>query len=104
MMTIIKDIFNLIRVHFAFRKAVKFERTNVMCQKQHGRVTKDDVRELKGEPGLKTEVAVSKEETNLFEGKEGLALKLLLSNLGDQDSMNETCDFIKENHLVEDYK
>ena len=72
---------------------MKSERMNTMS---YGRDLVDS--------GLKTDMTVSKEETNLFEGKEGLALKLLLSNLGDEDAMNKTCDFIKENGLVDDYK
>jgi hypothetical protein len=40
----------------------------------------------------------------LTEEKEGLALTLLLSNLDNEDEMNKACNFIKENHIVENYR
>lgn len=100
MMTIIKGIFNLVKGYFALRKAMKFERKNTVFQLDEC-VTENDIIELGGETELKTEITASKEEVNL---KEGLALKLLLSSLGNEDEMNKACDFIKENHLVEDYQ
>ena len=39
-----------------------------------------------------------KKETN-----EGLALDILLNALGNEESMNQACDLIKEMGLVDDY-
>ena len=39
-----------------------------------------------------------KKETN-----EGLALDILLNALGNEESMNQACDLIKEMGLIDDY-
>ena len=39
-----------------------------------------------------------KKETN-----EGLALEILLNSFGNEESLNQACDLIKELGLVEDY-
>lgn len=45
-----------------------------------------------------------KEEQREKENKEGLALVMLLQSLGNEDSMNEACDVIKQMGLVKDYE
>lgn len=119
MMVILKCIFNFIKDYFTFRKAMKFERNDMICTAaedsiieklgpfKHKPVTENDIIEdltnlIREGKMPKIENAASKEEVNLIEEKEGLAL--LLSNLDNEDEMNKACDFIKENHLVEDYQ
>ena len=46
-------------------------------------------------------------ETRLKEAKEtkeGLALDMLLNAFGNEESMNQACDLIKELGIVEDYQ
>ena len=46
-------------------------------------------------------------ETRLKESKEtkeGLALGILLNAFGNEESMNQACDLIKELGIVEDYQ
>ena len=46
-------------------------------------------------------------ETRLKESKEtkeGLALGILLNAFGNEESMNQACDLIKELEIVEDYQ
>lgn len=43
-------------------------------------------------------------ETRLKESKEGLALDMLLNAFGNEESINQACDLIKELGIVEDYQ
>lgn len=44
-----------------------------------------------------------KEKKEKKETNEGLALDILLNALGNEESMNQACDLIKEMGLVDDY-
>lgn len=52
---------------------------------------------------IESKLKESKESRERKSSNEGLALEILLNAFGNEESMNQACDLIKELGIVEDY-
>ena len=81
--------------HSKHRESINEERSKIM-------ESRDD--EMTRIESMLREFMKEREELREKEANEGLALNMLLKANGNEETMNQVCDLIKELGLVEDYR